>query len=304
MQADLTSFITTQLNALGFPVFGAEARGDNLKTYCFKGHDRKTPSLSIRKTDGAFLCFGCGVKGRNWNDLAVHLNADQLSDEDMPDPFSLMHKDLDRRIKKSIVDMDIPWDVEPWVRSWRNLSTGFLRAIGALRWYDDMFKCERILWPVMMYGKLEGWVARRTDEAAPGEKLKVPYYNAPTMSSQDVLFPFDFTAKMKRKSVVLVEGPYDSLRLLHHRIPALSILGTKNYHTDNGMHLLNMGVETIIIAMDGDEAGDAARLNIAIEIKRDYQDFEVKHFHCPRKEDPGSMGMDYIEALKELTKDK
>lgn len=35
------------------------------KAMCFRGHDKKTPSLSFDLNNNLFYCFGCGVKGDN-----------------------------------------------------------------------------------------------------------------------------------------------------------------------------------------------------------------------------------------------
>jgi len=301
---DLTDFIVAQLNAKGMPVFGADSTRDNLKTYCFRGHDAKTPSLSIRRWDGMFWCFGCHVKGRNWNALAAHINADQLSEEAMPDPFMLMNKQLEKHIQKAVASVDIPWDVEPWKKPFRHVPNDTLRRLDALRWYDDSNprdRCERVLFPVPMYGEIEGWVARRTDKAPPGQKLDTPYRNATDMSSLDVLYPLDYVIKMKRRVVVLVEGPYDAIRLVNYGIPALSILGTGNYHDDNRIHMMNAGARGVILAMDSDEAGESARLEIAPSLR---EMFDVKHFVCPDGKDPGNMPKEYLHRLWEVVREQ
>jgi DNA primase len=33
------------------------------KTFCFNGHDKKSPSLSIKRKGNYFKCFGCGIGG-------------------------------------------------------------------------------------------------------------------------------------------------------------------------------------------------------------------------------------------------
>jgi DNA primase len=150
------------------------------------------------------------------------------------------------------------------------------------------------LFPVIMYNEVEGWVARRTDKAPPGRKLKTPYRNAEFMSSRDVVFPLDVVAKMNRRVLVLVEGPYDAIRLINYGIPALAMLGTRNYHPDNRIHMMNAGAETIILAMDSDDAGRSVRAEISLSLK---EMFNVVHFNCPEGRDPGDMPLDHLEKL-------
>jgi DNA primase len=301
---DLTPFIIEQLDRVGVQVMEGMSTPTDLKAFCFKGHDDKTPSLSIRRSDGAFLCFGCGVKGKDWNSFAAYLKVDRLSEEDMPDPFLTLSHQMERQHKKAAKDAEefsLPWDVDPWDRPYRGISAETWKRIGALRWYDDdpRIQAERILMPIRMKGILRGWVARRTDSAPPGEKLDMPYRNAPGMSSQDCLFPLDTVTAMQPDVVVLVEGPMDAMRLVNYNIPALAILGTRNYVADNRVHIQNTGATRVILAMDGDEAGDDVRWEISPSIR---EMFDLAHFVCPPGKDPGNMPRAYLDKLWRVTR--
>lgn len=304
MRTDLTDFIVTQFNKLGKPVFGVDSSGQNMKTFCFRGHDYKTPSLSIHRVDGRFYCFGCGVRGRSWNDLANYIKVDTLTDADMPDPFAVLNVDLQRRDQQAAAEMSIPWDVEPWTRPWRRLRLETLKQVGALRWFDDdnRIRAERILFPVWMYGNVKGWVARRTDQAPEGEKLVMPYRNEPGMAAKKVIFPLDAVIAMKPHTVVLVEGPYDALRLINFGIPALSTLGTRNYHEDNRIDIMNTGAQRVIDAHDADQAGEEMRIEVGISLREVFDD--VQHFICPKGEDPGSMPKEDLMRLWKIVHKK
>jgi len=303
MRADLTDFIVEQFNKLGKPVFGVNSAGPNMKTFCFRGHDYKTPSLSIHRVDGRFYCFGCGVKGRSWNDFANYIKVDTLKDDQLPNPFTVRKFNRDRRIARAIDEVSIPWDVEPWSRPWRRIRLQTLQRAGALRWFDDdtRIRAERILFPVWMYGEAKGWVARRTDEAEGDEKLLMPYRNATEMQSKKVLFPLDMVRRMRPHTVVLVEGPYDALRLINFNIPALSTLGTRNYDPVNREDIAEMGVKRVIDAHDADQAGEEMRIEVGISLR---EMFEVRHFICPDKEDPGSMPKEDLMRLWRLVHNK
>jgi len=298
---DLSAFIIEQLERVGVRVAEHQSTPTDLKAFCFKGHDSKTPSLSIRRTDGAFLCFGCGVKGKNWNVLATYVKAEMLTDEDMPDPFVQLRYEMERKYRKATAAVELPWDVEPWKGPYRQISEKTLKGVGALLWYDDdkRIQDERILLPIMMYEELHGWVARRLGKDPPGQKLTMPYRNAPNMSSQEVLYPFDYVVEMEPETVVLVEGPMDALRLVNYDIPALAIMGTRNYVPENRSHISNTGADKVIIAMDGDDAGDAARYDMAPSLR---EMFEVEHFLCPEKKDPGNMPKSLLDTLWRMTR--
>ncbi len=298
---DLSAFIVEQLTRVGVVVMEGISTPTDLKAFCFKGHDDKTPSLSIRRADGAFLCFGCGVKGRDWNAFANYLKVDTLSEDDLPDPFRTLSYKMERQYMKALREVRIPWDVQPWEKPYRRISAETWKKVCALRWYDDdpRIQAERILIPVSLYGEVEGWVARRTDSAPPGEKLDMPYRNAPGMSSQDVLFPLDAVIAMHPETVVLVEGPMDAMRLVNYNIPALAILGTRNYVPANRSHILNTGAMKVILAMDGDDAGDDVRYEIAPSIR---ETFDLEHFMCPDGRDPGNMPKAHMDRLWRMTR--
>jgi 5S rRNA maturation endonuclease (ribonuclease M5) len=295
MVSDLTQIIVHELTSRGFPVLGANSRRPNLQAYCIKGHDVETASLSIRRDDGRFNCFACGIKGHNWNALAKLIGAAELSEDDLPDAFGLLSKDLSPQIAQEAFCMELPWDLTPWEGEWRGLSEKFLRKCEAHRWWDEGARCRRILLPIRWQSELRGWVARRLDD---GKEMK--YRNAPGMKAQDILYPYDLVYKylqpeLANHTAVLVEGGVDSLRLVYNHIPALAILGTRNYDPINRSWLLNLGVERVIIATDSDSAGKKARYEIEPSLE---EWFEVEHFYPPHKDDPGGMPQRFVEKLK------
>lgn len=286
---DLTAHIVAQLERLGIEVIGADSHGPNLKAYCFQGHDTKTPSLSIRKLDGAFYCFGCGVKGHDWNSLQKYLKVDPLSPDQLPDPFEVLSKRISSIRTRENATYSLPWDIEEWKGSWRRIPEKTLRKLDAVQYYDDFEHTYRILFPIYMYSELRGWTARRLDK-----EKEFAWRHAPNMASKSILYPFDLVVGMSPKSVVLVEGPYDAIRLINLRIPALAILGTNNFSPQNVVSLVNTGANEIILAMDGDPSGDKARQEIAPQLE---DLFSVEHFHCPRGQDPGSVNQKFLKKL-------
>lgn len=295
MAADLTHFLVQQLAAAGVEIRGAEDHAPNLKAFCFEGHDRKTPSLSIRKADGAFYCFGCGVRGPNWNALAKYIGGKKLRQQDLPDPFGLLHDHLSRHIARMAAEAELPWGLEPWTQGkHRGLSPAFLTRLEAHRWYDDFMRCYRVFFPIQQQGELMGWVARRLDKS---DEMK--YRNAPRMPAKRILYPHDFAHRyFDCRTVALVEGPMDALRLCHFRIPALAIMGTNNWHDRKRSLLLNLGVQRVVIATDGDAAGKKCRYDSLEPSLMAW--FDVEHFFPPEGDDPGSMKRKHVERLRRM----
>jgi len=299
MANDLSDFIVQQLEARGIRVDLNSSSQTDLKAVCFMGHDRATASLNIRRADGMFYCFGCGVKGKDWNALAAKIGGQKLDEEAMPDPFSLMNERIKNNIAKDIMRQRLPWNIEPWTHGrWRGLSPKLLTLLEAHRWYDDAdtVRAYRILFPIRQFGDLRGWVARRLDN-----RNEMKYRNSLSLPAQELLYPYDFVAKrMNTNTIVIVEGPFDALRLINYGIPALAILGTNNYTEENKSLIASLDTERVIVATDSDEAGLKCRHRTLWPSLREW--FEVEDFFAPRtegKNDPGSMPMSYVKKLKE-----
>ena len=301
MAVDLTDFIVAQLTARGIQVRGADSPGPNLMAWCFKGHDRRSPSLSIRKADGMFHCFGCGVKGYDWNALAKLISADELSEENQPDQSSILLDALTRHEQKQNEytpnqsrDDKLPWDIEPWNEGpYRKLPVKFLRKLDAKLWYDDKVRVYRILLPIYQKGETLGWVSRRLDK-----KKHMKYRNSDRLPAKQILYPFDFVQRYFRgtDTVVLVEGPFDAIRLCYHRIPALAIMGTNNYDQENSVLLRGAGIRRIIICTDSDDAGKKCRYDTLAPMLTDL--FRVEHYFPPTDRDPGDMPMQCVRELR------
>jgi 5S rRNA maturation endonuclease (ribonuclease M5) len=306
MPSDLTQFIVAQLRSHGLPAFGAKSKRPNINTFCPTGHDKETASLSIHRHDGRFLCFGCGIKGKNWNHLSNYLNVETLSEEALPDPFLTFTKDLSDTLRKEMQEFELPWDLEPWHGDYVHdkkrgviIAEETILALEGCNRFDDIYRCPRLFFPVRQYGELMGWVSRRLDKPIEGIPYKRKYMNAPDMKSSKILFPLDEIERWDTEVVVLVEGPLDAVRLINYNIPALAIMGTGNYDEDNRIDLLNIGIERVILAMDSDDAGKKARHVIGPSLS---EMFEVSDFYCPHKKDPGNMGRSYMNRLWRLTR--
>jgi DNA primase len=289
---DLTDFITQQLQAQGVRIRSGSAK--DLAVYCPQGHDRKSASLLVRRADGAFICFGCGIKGRNWNHLKRYLpGIETLPDEVLPSDGDLAGDALQRRLDKADSLVELPWDAEPWTEGYKHVRPSVLQEIGARRWFDGVSRCWRILFPISEDGELVNWTARRLDHSDDQR-----YRNHPGISVKSQVFPFDYVARMRPTTVVVVEGPYDALRLVNYGIPALAILGTKNWDVHKVGLISKVGfISRVILALDNDRGGQGARLGIALDLK---QAFEVDHFHPPPEKDPGDMPKQALDLLAQL----
>jgi hypothetical protein len=281
-------------------------RHDIAITCPFKVHSNPKPScmvhLSGHKTGvGVFHCWKCDAKG-GWGKLADALGLEHGEGYVPKNPYGAKS----RALKQMLADAEeqarsqfhehMPIGSQPWAQGeFRGLPEEFLVKVGAKRYYDDKSECYRIVFPVKnKNGRVEGSVARRTDS----EKF-MPWLNAPGLWASKCLFPLQ-AMERPLQTVVLVEGPFDALRLCYLGIPALSILGASNWSRTKLSILQGMGCKKVIICMDGDPAGRGAEAQI-------FEDTEGllkrKRFRLPFQNppiDPGNMNMELVEALREF----
>lgn len=282
-------------------------RHDIAITCPFKAHSNPKPScmvhLSGHKTGvGVFHCWKCDAKG-GWNKLAETLGLEHGDNYTPQNPFNAKSRAMKQIQADAVAEMAsrfrncIPIGSQPWEHgAFRGLPEEFLVKAGAMRFYDDQTECYRIVFPIKnKNGGPLGSVARRTDNGT-----FMPWLNAPGHWARRALFPLHIMEK-PLPTVVLVEGPFDALRLCYLGIPSLSILGTSNWSFSKLSTLQAVGCKKLIICMDGDKAGRVAEAQIfedtADKIKR-------KRFRLPINEedpvDPGNMNEELIEALREF----
>ena len=262
--------------------------------------DRKTPSLTIYTNTASFYCWGCGIHGK-WEDLSKSngklskLTKGEQSDEDLEDQLKLIRMNL-RTLNRVPA---LPPGVKPWVSPWRHCGLNFLRKMNSFWWWDHRDETERIIWPIWDgEGSLAGWVGRKTGEVGedPNPKTR-KYLNSPGMNVLSLFWPLPVSLEFQEKWVVLVEGPYDSLRLLKLGIPALSLLGTK-WSTQRTGLLASLGIEKVVLALDSDKEGVRGSNNIWNELERSYSKKDLRMWSWKKEaKDAGNSSLEDIGNL-------
>jgi DNA primase len=256
-------FIKTQLSS-----YGGEKKeyGERVMIRC-PFHNDGTPSgsLSLSQTwPGSFRCYACGTKA-SWDELAVKLQLQPFKRGEPKEEFAIdlvaaatqyfENKENYRKDKFKFSPL-------PKNKKWRGLSTNLLIELGGqlcVKWSDDYQSWNStkfIHLPVTINDEQVGFFRARLKK----EVDQPSYLNAAgKWSRTHGLFPFDHSIQMMKdqgsRSVVLVEGQRDALRLVSHGIPAMCIFGTQSISSKKLQHLECAGVKRLIILMDGDEAG-------------------------------------------------
>lgn len=289
---------------------------------CCPFHMEKTPSCGInidptnRKVGlGTWNCMGCPEKG-DWNKLAAKLGLEQLPKSAFA--HTHMAKKQTTKLQKALFGEGLNMDslaeefgigihLEfPKENKWRGISGKLLNRIGARLIYDRYNEDTGVLLPISVDGELVGGIkAVMTKEE--GDKKKLGYLTSEGEWVKRMgLFPYDLVVEMLKHTglttVVLVEGSRDALRLIQKGIPALCILGTQNWSTNKMKLLLSLGVDRVVICMDGDGAGVSATNRLRSELKN-YFDLKVIRMmkystEEGKKIDPGNAPEYVIENIR------
>lgn len=236
---------------------GKKIQGPDGTTVLCPFHSERTPSCHIfhgpkAYVPGYFVCLGCGAKGR-WDVIAPALGLEAFKGG--PAHAIEARPLAPEREDESVDSTNFELKRLPANKMWRGFETDWLREVGCKLMVTGWG--TKFLWmPVIVGGTVRGYIRGRMRKDPEGN---FPSYlnKRGTWSKTHGLFPFDYAIDMmgKSKTIVLVEGPRDALRLLEHGIPAMAILGTNTW-SPKKVDLLEMhGVRRVILMLDGDPAG-------------------------------------------------
>ena len=326
---DRTGFVKAQLAQYG----GKKITNTNYTFVLCPYHAEKTPSFQIShnatkpRSSGFGTCRGCGARHK-WNDFAPLLGMEafgRISDEgsfskmpmDYYDDAIFGKSDKDTNEVKTYSLTDANWTkvFGSTTAKWRTFGRDFLASIKAKLTIrkDGQYYVHL---PVLINGVEKGHVHGRLVK----EKDLTSFLNKPgPWSKTHGLLMYDQAIALAKKkgyrTLVLVEGPRDALRLLRAGIPAMCILGTQSWSKQKIRLLSDTDFDRIVVCMDGDKPGrDATRLLIKGEridskgvtsqvVPSLRESFKVINFGLYNLEpgaDPCSMSQSSLRQLKEL----
>lgn len=280
---------------------------NNFKIIC-PFHADSSPSCDVHKTEGYFHCFSCNAGG-HWNKLAAKLGMEKRSAREGPKDevrtrivHALKKAGVNPVKKEKKGEFNQPlvtaWPVE---KEWRGLSGEFLASIGCVRVTDLVRSTLRIGMPVRTPdGALTGYTARVIEPADASPKY-IPLsadrkkWRDKEIPAKTAVFLIDQAEEWRH--VVLVEGPYDALRLFHAGIPALSILGAEMWGPEKRAIVCGLpALEKVFVLLDSDAAGRRGQKSILASL-RGY--IPAVGLRLPEGvKDPGDLEKEEIEWLR------
>lgn len=275
--------------------------GDELKTLCLNPeHNDSNPSFFINLKDGKNHCFSCGYKlhpskligdmeGEGIDVEEVLRNAQYNYIEEILKPKDSSEQQIFTLPPKAY-DMD---------KNWRGVSKDLLQKLGV--YYCDTGRfAGRLIFPIHQKGVLQGFDARIVNPKIVPELLQdIKWLRPKGMQVQQLCYPYDYLKELDCSHIVICEGVADCISYLELGVPAIPSFGVAPPETNRITQLLELGVTTIGLAYDNDEAGRVATLKVF----KDYAKwFKIKNHNVTYKVHKSGVKdcNDYLKLIKGL----
>ena len=254
------------------------------------GKEDRSPSWSMNLHSGLWICYSCGAKG-NLPQLVLQLTDN--SDEAMLVNEYIISSGLERLkagtpdLVETLPSVDLSSfrkfvSVPEQLLEYRRIDPEVAQRFG-IRW--DPQPRHWIIPIISPSGDLWGWQA----------KGKNYFRNVPTgVPKSRTLFGIE---RFKAQVAVLVESPLDVVRLASLRPGTLTHgLGTFGAHVSTcQLNLLSRWADTIVIALDNDEAGICAAERVARDCPRPRGGINFLRYEHTNAKDIGDMTNDELE---------
>ena len=269
------ALMVEHLKAAGMPVREKESF---VYTRCVF-HKGRSLSLWFAGSGRKGGCWKC-EEYTTWNDFAQRQGLpiiERLTKDAETEDYSssylravLNAQDRDDQ-RQHNVDRVIPRGTTPYTEPWRRLGPKVLARVNARRWWDDDSEYYRILFPVSIDRQIVGFTAGRAEH---GQRsfptmddvhkrrasifATLKYRSSKPFPTNDCFYLDDQIGPVP--VLVVVEGVYDALRLLQHRIPVLCNFGAVSAWSEQKAEQLitRAGLRYVVLAFDPDDAGDKA----------------------------------------------
>lgn len=262
--------------------------------------------LEERAPIGWFRCWSCSASC-HWDEYAKTvglrpLDGKRTTSDDYVDPAAMKERLYEEKLqyklelKRLELFDDFPFE------TWRDVPVKTLKAVGCKYAFYDKTGDFYVWFPVFVKGKLKGYLRAMLEKSDDPDAIS--YINAPgRWSNKYGLLYFDYSVELMKKldlkTIVLVEGPRDGLRLIQNKIPAMSVLGAVNFGEDKMLLLEQEGVENVIIFMDGDKAGKKATKHIYNKVKGHFSMTKfVKLWDLQPGADPFNCDQKFVDRVK------
>lgn len=266
---------------------------------------------------GLFHCWSCGKSGffnQLINDKELpkerRLNVEPLPIAGSYEDKQLFNIKLEEKKETKFEEIN-KFLLSRWEEDWRGIPAKLLRKMGAKCYFDynpnakdregnklDVVGRSRLLFYVYDEdcNKI-GWIALANEKDRKNKRLLKQKNMGGEWASKTVLFHEKYP---DNTPIVLVEGPFDALRLIKEGFQACAVLGAGNWSKEK-RDLLASKASHLIILFDGDETGWKDSKIIEKDIKKYLPTLRLKLPIYQNKDDqidPGNMPDKFVKILR------
>ena len=237
--------IHTKLNQLKKPIVPSGA--EFILTTCLNpAHDDKHPSFSVNLDTGAGKCFSClfSVGPEYWR--TGELDEEELAELERGLKYQQLLKGYQKEEEVSPM-VYLPPNDATMESGWRGIHATTLEELGIYVCHTGSYE-NRVIFPIRnSYGNIASFNTRALDDR-PNK-----YKYAKGIKVNELLYP----QPEPTSYLILVEGIMDAISMYQDGLPAVFNFGVnETFGPKKIQQLLELGVETIYIAFDNDEAGN------------------------------------------------
>ena len=256
-------------------------------------HNDKHPSLSYDLENNIFNCWSCGFRGGQRKFLrSIGVDTSVYFESKQSYKVIKLRKKLDNIMSLNSVRM--PYETRPVIGSFRNIPKETLANFNAF-FTTELGLEDYVCFPIYQFDKLrfiEGRYRFKNDK-------KSKYLRRPmNVTVTDVAFPIDKLEATEH--IILVEGIFDMLNMWQHGFHnVLCIFGSQNFGKRKIALLERLNTLSVVLMMDGDEAGRKATPKIKALLEK--KDIQTHAVHLPDNVDPGNLSLETIQYyLKDI----
>jgi len=252
--------------------------GDYVVSCLNPEHPDKNPSMRIDRITGIFNCFSCKFKGN----IFTYYEVEGVG------RLIILRETLKKRIQEKVAEskgLRLPSNYIKYIGSWRDISSETYEKFEAFQSSFSEY-VGRIVFPVKdLSGKIIAFIGRDTSINIP-KYLVVPH---------KAKIPFYPSVKPIKGSIILVEGIFDMLNLYDKGMRnVICAFGTQTI-SEAKLNLLKIkGVESVIIFLDGDDAGQEAAIKVKSLCEK--VGLSSKNIYLKGK-DPGDLTQEQVNTL-------
>jgi len=233
--------------------------GDEIKTKCLNPeHIDNKPSYFINVHTGVSHCFSCGFSPHPSFFLEGEVSEEQLWESryaGLTSRHEQMQECLERHLDRQ-KEVFLPPEDHALTEEWRGISSATLQSVGAYYCSRGKFR-GRNVFPVIIRGVIYGFDARVVDTTL-AIVQDAKWIRPRGMPVKDIVYPFEANKELLASNdghILIVEGVADALSYIEMGSPALASFGLTEPSMRRIEEMIRMGVTTVTLAFDNDEAG-------------------------------------------------